>query len=325
MTTWQTPRAAPRRRTRGQIWLATVPVLALSAWVVWFYLRATAGWSVPAATPLGRWYGGVGAGLMLILVLYSVRHAAYRRRWGSLQLWYRTHLWLGVLSLALVGAHCGFRCRGLFLTLLQLFFWGAVVSGLLGWLLQTWVKSVLLRHEERPLVMGQIARERDAAIEALTERVKTAIVRASLRSGAVGATHARGQEPSEAEATPGASHSPLPTTGLEEAALDEARQEVSRALRVVRAVRRRSIWQFPSVATWKKRVQYHGRPVLAHRLDDLEPAESAAALEEMARVNLLEVYASYHRWLRGWTTLHLALTLGLAQLALWHIYITTAY
>jgi hypothetical protein len=304
MTTWQTPRAAPRRLTRGQIWLATVPVLALSAWVVWFYLRATAGWSVPAATPLGRWYGGVGAGLMLLLVLYSVRHAAYRRRWGSLQLWYRTHLWLGVLALAMVGAHCGFRCRGLFLTLLQLFFWGAVVSGLLGWLLQTWVKSVLLRHEERPLVMGQIARERDAAIEALTERVKTAIVRASLRSGA------------ECRA---------PSTPLEEAARDGARQEVARALRAVRAVRRRSIWQFPSVATWKKRVQYHGRPVLAHRLDDLEPAESAAALEEMARVNLLEVYTSYHRWLRGWTTLHLALTLGLAQLALWHIYITTAY
>jgi hypothetical protein len=302
---WRTP----RRRTRGQVWLATVPVLALSAWVVWFYLRATAGWSVPAATPLGRWYGGVGAGLMLVLVLYSVRHSAYRRRWGSLQLWYRTHLWLGVLALAMVGAHCGFRCRGLFLTLLQLFFWGAVVSGLMGWLLQTWVKSVLLRHEERPLVMGQIARERDAAIEALTERVKTAIVRASLRSGAVGATHA----------------SPLPTNGIEDAALDGARQEVARALRAVRAVRRRGIWQFPSVATWKKRVQYHGRPVLARRLDDLEPAESAAALEELARVNLLEVYASYHRWLRGWTTLHLALTLGLAQLALWHIYITTAY
>jgi hypothetical protein len=295
---------APRRRTRGQVWLATVPVLALSAWIVWFYLRATAGWSVPAATPLGRWYGGVGAGLMLVLVLYSVRHSAYRRRWGSLEVWYRTHLWLGVLALALVGAHCGFRCRGLFLTLLQLFFWGAIVSGLLGWLIQSWVQRVLLRHEDRPLVMAQIARERDAAVEALTQRVKAAIVRESLRSDGEG---------------------PVPTPALEGAALDEARQEVARALRAVRAVRRRSIWRFPSVATWKKRVQYHGRPALAHRLDGLEPAESAAALEEMARVNLMEVYASYHRWLRGWTTLHLALTLGLAQLALWHIYITTAY
>jgi hypothetical protein len=295
--TCQAPRAAPRRRSaparrrRGQIWLATAPVIGLSAWLVTFYLRATAGWSVPAATPLGRWYGGMGAGLMLVLALYSARHAAYRRRFGSLELWYRTHLWLGVLALALLGAHCGFRCRGLFLTLMQVFFWGAMVTGLLGWLLQTWVKRALLRHEDRPLVMKQIVKERDAVIEVVTQRVEVAIPGLGERNDPEGA----------------------------------ARREVQAALGAVRAIRRRNLWRFPSPGTWKKLVQYHGRPILAHRLDSLAPAESAVILEEIARINQLEVSASYHRWMRGWTTFHLALTLGLAQLILWHIYTTCAW
>jgi hypothetical protein len=228
---------------------------------------------------------------MLVLALYSARHAAYRRRVGSLELWYRTHLWLGVLALALLGAHCGFHCRGLFLTLMQVFFWGAMVTGLLGWLLQTWVKRALLRHEDRPLVMKQIVKERDAVIEVVTQRVAVAIPGLGERNDPEGA----------------------------------ARREVQTALGAIRAIRRRNLWRFPSPGTWKKLVQYHGRPILAHRLDSLAPAESAAILAEIARINQLEVSASYHRWLRGWTTFHLALTLGLAQLILWHIYTTCAW
>jgi hypothetical protein len=299
----QAPRAAPRRRTPGPIWLATLAVLGLCAWLVWFYLRATKGWSVPAATPLGRWYGGVGVGIMLILVLYNVRHAAYRRRLGSLELWYRTHLWLGVIALALVGVHCGFHCRGLFLTLLQIFFWSAMASGLLGWLLQSGLKRVLMRREERPIVMSEIARERETARQTLVGLITEAILReANQRAQTMGA--------------------PVPTKEEAEAV---AQKEVQAALRAVAAVRSRNFWRFPSRETWRELVRSRGRPVLAHHLNDLEPAESAAALEEMDRINRLETWASYHRWLRGWTTLHLALTLGLLQLVLWHIYMTTAY
>jgi hypothetical protein len=323
VTTWQAPRAAPRRRRRGPIWLATAGVMALCAWLVWFYLEATAGWSVRAASPLGRWYGGVGAGLMLLLVLYSVRHASYRRRLGSLEVWYRSHIWLGIVALALVSVHCGFRCRGPFLTLLQLSFWGSMASGLIGWFLQTCVKTALLRHEGRPVVMQQIAWEKDAARAALTERVKRAILQRSEREALRVARPAA--EAAGGAAVQVAARSVAPKPAGAERATTEAEREVAAALRAVRAVRRRNLWRFPSAGSWKKLVQYHGRPVLARLLDDLAPAESAAVLEELERLNQLEVWASYHCWLRGWTTLHLAFTLALAQLILWHIYITTAY
>ena len=63
----------------------TALVLAVSVWAVVSYFQATQGWVPRAATPLGRSYGWIGAGLMLILVLYAVRHAAYRGRMGTLE------------------------------------------------------------------------------------------------------------------------------------------------------------------------------------------------------------------------------------------------
>jgi hypothetical protein len=267
----------PPRRAR-LIWLASGIVLALALGLILFYLRATAGWSPRAATPLGRWYGGIGAGLMLVLGLYWARRGQYRSRLGSLELWYRAHLWLGVIALALLGAHSGFACRGIFLTTLQCFFWGAMLTGLIGWLFQTWLKARLARYEGRPLVLAQIATEREAAVTALASLVPSA----------------------------------------KEADLLHARRRLA-------ALRRRHLWRFPSWATWEAMVAAQGGHALANHLNAMDPADAACALGALERLNRLEVLASYHRWLRGWTTLHLALALGVLQLAVWHIVTTTRY
>jgi hypothetical protein len=215
---------------------------------------------------------------MLLLVLYWGRRADYRRRFGRLEVWYRTHLWIGLIALALVGAHSGFRCRGVFLTTLQLFFWGAMATGLFGWLLQTWMKRQLLRHEDRPLVLTQLRqegeRERQSLVERLGEVTESEWLR--LRASLAG-------------------------------------------------LRRRHLCRFPSWVAWEAMVTAQAGRALARHLNCLDPSDAGAALASLERLNRIEVLASYHRWLRGWTTFHMVLALGLAQLVLWHIYATTWY
>src|SRR5262245_5495563 len=121
----------------------SIAVLLLSGLLVWYFLLATRGAPVPAATELGRWYGVIGALLLAFLSLYGLRRFGYSLQAGRLEWWYRAHLALGVLCLALLGCHCasawlgtptapggrwahGFRSP--FLTLLQIGFWGTVLT-----------------------------------------------------------------------------------------------------------------------------------------------------------------------------------------------------
>lgn len=277
----RTAHRAPRTRSRRPpwpIWLGTTITFALSLAAALWYWHATDGFTPRAATPVGRWYGGVGAGLMALLTLYVVRRRCYRRRMGSLEVWYRAHLWVGVLALALVGVHCGFRTRGLFLSFMQIAFWGSVGSGMVGWLLQSRLKEALRRYEPRPSVMTEIARGIAAARGAL----------ASL----------------------------LPTveTG-----------ELASLFRRLAAVRRRHLWRFPTWPAWDAMATAQGGHALSRHLNCLDPADTTTVLEAVVRVNHIEVLASYHRWLRAWTTIHLALALAAVQLVAWHIYLTTAY
>jgi hypothetical protein len=258
--------------------LGTAITLTLSAAAALWFWRVTEGFSPRAATPLGRWYGGTGASLMVFLALYVARRGNYRRRLGSLEVWYRAHLWVGIVALALVGVHCGFRGRGLFLTLLQVAFWGSIASGVAGWLLQTWLKGTLLRCEPRPLVMAPLAAGIAAERAALSARLATA-----------------------------------------------GERDLERALRAVAALRRRHLWRFPSGVAWEAMATAQGGRALAHHLNCLDPDDTLVALESLARLNRLEVLASYHRYMRAWTTVHLTLALAAAQLIAWHIYLTTAY
>lgn len=158
--------AFPRPRRAGYRALA-LGTLAVCVLLTAYFLSATSGTQVPAATQLGRWYGLAGALLFTFGALYSVRHPVYRKRAGSLEWWYRAHLVLGVVALALLGCHSGIRVRSGFLALLQLGFWGTVLTGVGGWAWQTLLRRWLVRNEWRPLVLKELEREREALLRRL--------------------------------------------------------------------------------------------------------------------------------------------------------------
>jgi hypothetical protein len=160
------PAAFPRPRRSGYRTLA-LGTLAVCVLLTAYFLTVTSGTQVPAATQLGRWYGLAGALLFTFGALYSVRHPVYRKRAGSLEWWYRAHLVLGVVALVLLGCHSGIRVRSGFLALLQVGFWGTVLTGVGGWGWQTFLRRWLLRNEWRPLVLKELEREREALLRRL--------------------------------------------------------------------------------------------------------------------------------------------------------------
>ncbi|HEX9942674.1 MAG TPA: hypothetical protein VGG03_11695 [Thermoanaerobaculia bacterium] len=86
---------------------ALVAFLALIASYVYYYAR---GAEFPhGGSPAGVAYGVLGTLSILILLYFGVRKRSYRSRWGTLESWLQSHIYLGLLAAALILFHTGFR------------------------------------------------------------------------------------------------------------------------------------------------------------------------------------------------------------------------
>lgn len=213
------PGAAVRPEVTSKPTRTGYRVLTLLAWLasgglIWFYVRATAGAEVPAATQWGRYYGLAGTVLFAFLALYGLRRISYRSRSGTLQFWYRAHLILGLIALVLLGCHSGFQFRSPFLTALQIGYWGTVGTGVFGWIYQTLIRWWMVRHEYTPSVLSELNASRDRILT----RLHTLAV-------ADGATSAR-----------------------------FTKQDVDRAVRAIAARRGANLWRMPDWNFWDSQV-----------------------------------------------------------------------
>ena len=89
-------------------------------------------WSLKPGGTLGRAFGIVGASLMTVMLLYSVRKRAKPlRKAGPLSVWLDFHIFCGVVGPLLVILHSSFKVQGL----VALSFWSMIavaLSGVLG-------------------------------------------------------------------------------------------------------------------------------------------------------------------------------------------------
>lgn len=56
-------------------------------------------------------YGALALAAILVLLFFGVRKRWYKSTWGRLESWLQSHVWLGLLSVALVAFHSGFHFR----------------------------------------------------------------------------------------------------------------------------------------------------------------------------------------------------------------------
>jgi hypothetical protein len=86
-------------------------------------------WSLKPGGTLGQSFGMVGAGLMTIMLLYSVRKRVKPlRKAGPLSVWLDFHIFCGVVGPLLIILHSSFKVQGL----VALSFWSMIAVALSG-------------------------------------------------------------------------------------------------------------------------------------------------------------------------------------------------
>lgn len=126
---------------------------------------------------IGHKMGMVGAGMLVGLLIYSVRKRSSRMKsWGKLSSWLNFHIFLGIAGPILITFHTAFKLRGI----VAISYWSmivVVISGMLGRYLYAQVNSAmtdsLLEYNELGKQLESINEQLAAELEpALLARVK---------------------------------------------------------------------------------------------------------------------------------------------------------
>src|ERR1051325_6150579 len=93
----------------GIVWRRIFVVLLLIAGgAYWCYAR---GGFQHGGTPVGLVYGTIGFVLCYLLAYFGIRKRAYRSRFGTLEQWLQSHIYLGVLAMVILLLHTGGRVQ----------------------------------------------------------------------------------------------------------------------------------------------------------------------------------------------------------------------
>jgi hypothetical protein len=154
--------------------LATTALgVGLTALYLWLAHRAPDG--LTGGSPVGLWYGALGAGLMVFAGLLSaLRHVPSWSWLGSRKAWLRGHIWLGLLSGVVILCHSGFRWGGPLETALWVVLGAVLVSGVLGLLAQHFLPRVITARvsaeapfEQIPHLCRMMRKKADALVDGL--------------------------------------------------------------------------------------------------------------------------------------------------------------
>ncbi len=149
-------------------WIVTTLALAAVALGLYFWLRPHGGGSA-----VGLWYGVAGSLLMVLAGLLSAHRRLPVRRWvGQRHTWLRGHIWLGLLSVVVIGCHAGWRLGGP----LEMALWAAfaltIASGVIGLLLQVVLPATLTNrvtaeapYDQIPHLCDRMRQDADGLIE----------------------------------------------------------------------------------------------------------------------------------------------------------------
>lgn len=106
--------------------------------------------------------GILGTVLLVVLMLLPLRKRQYQRPVGSLDVWMRTHVCLGIMTALIVGMHAGFQMVGLVSIGLSVVFILTLVSGIAGTVLYETLPYIIAR-------MGNNTFREHSLLESMTE------------------------------------------------------------------------------------------------------------------------------------------------------------
>ena len=262
-------------------------------------------WSGGSA--LGLTYGIVGFALMVFAGLLAARKKVRIWRIGRAQTWMRGHLWLGLLSFAIILFHAGLTFGGALTAVLMWTFLIVVISGVVGAALQHYLPRLMLArvpmetiYEQIPHVRAQLLVEADGIV-----------------SDACGGL-AVVTDPAAERALAGASKL---QTAVRIGADDTA------PLREFYLAEMRPFIEKPDRAHPLSE-KSHGDQVFA-RFRTLLPQAFHGAVTDLENIceeeRQLSRQQKMHAWLHGWLLTHIPLSFALLVLAIVHIVMALRY
>jgi len=140
----------------GIVWRRIFVVLCLIAGGAYFYFARAS--FQHGGTTIGLVYGSIGFVLCYLLAYFGIRKRSYRSRFGTLEQWLQSHIYLGVLALVILLLHTGGRFNDK-VAVATLILAGIVVgSGIVGAVLYVTVPR-LLTEVESELTIDEISEQ----------------------------------------------------------------------------------------------------------------------------------------------------------------------
>ena len=140
----------------GIVWRRIFVVLLLAVGGAYFYYAR--GGFQHGGTTIGLTYGTIGFVLCFLLAYFGIRKRAYRSRFGTLEQWLQSHIYLGVLALIILVLHTGGRFNDKIAVATLILVGIVVASGIFGAILYVTVPR-LLTEVESELTVDEISEQ----------------------------------------------------------------------------------------------------------------------------------------------------------------------
>jgi len=148
----------------GIVWRRIFAVLLLAVAGTYFWYAGKQPFQ-HGGTQLGLIYGAIGFFLCYFLAYFGIRKRSYRSRFGTVEQWLQSHIYLGVLALIILLFHTGGRFNDKIAVTTLLLVGIVVASGILGAILYVTVPRLLTEVESELTVdeisdqMNQLAKQ----------------------------------------------------------------------------------------------------------------------------------------------------------------------
>lgn len=248
-------------------------------------------------TRIGLLYGTIGFLIFVFAVALGGRKKKPTWPLGRVETWVKAHIWMTILTIPLVGYHCGWAWGSPHTTWLLLFYITVMLSGFFGLAMQQFMPKLMKDRLPREIVYDQISSIRQHLVES-AQRLKKECTPDNL-------------------ATVGKSRT-APVVATEYASDDRLAEEAIVAfldelaipyLKMGRGTKHKLGTPRDSDSAFRQ-LKLDVTPKFLPRVEELE-----AWCTERRQTDL---QTTLHRWLHGWLLVHVPVSLILIVITLWH-------
>lgn len=254
-------------------------------------------------TRLGLLYGTLAFLIFLFAALLGARKKKPIWRLGRVETWLKAHIWFTLLTIPLVGFHCGWKWGSPHTTWALLLYIVVMASGLFGLAVQQFMPALMKEKLPREVVYEQIPNIRKRVLEELAELKRDCT--------APDANLALGKEKAPAGRASLRGLVAIPPEDLQSATLIAAfvESDAESYLRARNGRGHRLSDERESNSAFRN-LKLSVTPQWGARVDDLKNW-----CDERRR---MDMQTKLQHWLHGWLLIHVPVSLLLIVVTLWH-------